>query len=128
MDHQYTAWDQFRDILYVIWPIIALAIIAAIFVGLMLYRQHKRFKKAVTKAIVRDIHEDMAANPTMARSRSGMALSYAQTMFRGVFELENGAIVELRIRENLAETLVPGMRGQLTYKGPEVLSFDVEKP
>lgn len=127
MDNQYTAWDQFKEIIYVMWPIIILVILAAIFVGCMLYRQHKRFKKSAVKATVRDIHEDITANPTMARSRSGMALSYAQTMFRGVFELENGVIIELRLHEKLAETLAPGMRGQLCYKGPEVISFDVEK-
>ncbi len=127
MGNQYTNWDYFKEVLRVISPIIVLAVIAAILIGVMLYRQHKRFKKATAMATVRELKEAMAANPTLARSRSGMALSYAQPIGMCVFELENGVVLELRIREGLAETLVPGMRGRLCYKGPEVVSFEVDK-
>ena len=62
-------------------------------------------------ATVKEIKEEMAANPTTVYSRN-VPLSYAQSMYYVIFTLDDGGALELKAGEKHAGTLVPGMRGR----------------
>ena len=88
---------------------------------------NQREKKMTVHASVKSIKETTAANPTMACSRSGMALASMVSVYQGIFSLDNGEEITLNVPEKMAEDLIPGMRGSLCYRGGRGISFDAEK-
>lgn len=108
-------------------PIIIGVVILLIIALIVIVRKQMKYRPTSTDVNVLSINEVTVSNPTMAMARN-VPLSSASSRTEVTFGLSNGSgELKLRVPDHEASRLTKGMRGRLSYRGDEFLSFVANK-